>query len=163
MRPSIAVLTPFTLALAVFAAACGGSKQDAKSPPPAQWKSSSASDSPAVDPKGGDTAKSQLKRSTVRTTVQQGLGAFLQKVTVDERPVFLGGKFHGFRIVALKGDLASTELKPGDVVTRVNGLPIERPEQALEAFRSLEISSELRIDYEREGEPRALRYAIVED
>ena len=55
------------------------------------------------------------------------------------------------------------DLKGGDVVTHINGFPIEHPEEALEAFKSLEVSSELRVDYEREGVPRDLRYAIVDD
>ena len=55
------------------------------------------------------------------------------------------------------------DLKPGDVVFGVNGFPIERPEQAQTAFESLEVSSELRVDYERDGQPRELVYAIVDD
>jgi len=149
------------VAFALLAAACGGSQKESKSPASTSGTTSARADV-APEPKN-DTAKTTLKRSAAKATVQQGLGAFLQKVTVDDKPVFLGGKFHGWRITALKGDLSGIELRPGDVVTRVNGLPIERPEQALEAFRSVEISSELRIDYERDGEPRALRYAIVED
>lgn len=156
-------ITPMAvLAFGLLTAACGGSNKEAKAPATGKASAaSSAAETSSATP--NDTAKSSLKRSTVRATIQQGLGMFLQRVSVEDRPVFLGGKFHGYRIAALKGDLAATELKAGDVVTRVNGLPIERPEQALEAFRSLEISSELRIDYERDGEPRALRYAIVED
>ena len=66
------------------------------------------------------------------------------------------GKFHGFRIAALQatGVLAGVDLKPGDVVTRVNGMPIEHPEEALEAFNSLEVASELRVAYERDGRAR---------
>ena len=41
-------------------------------------------------------------------------------------------------------------MKPGDVVTAVNGFSIERPEQAQQAFLSLAVASELRVDYERE-------------
>ena len=158
MRP---LATAGLVAFALLAAACGGSQKESKSPASTSGTTSARADV-APEPKN-DTAKTTLKRSAAKATVQQGLGAFLQKVTVDDKPVFLGGKFHGWRITALKGDLSGIELRPGDVVTRVNGLPIERPEQALEAFRSVEISSELRIDYERDGEPRALRYAIVED
>ena len=46
---------------------------------------------------------------------------------------------------------------------RVNGFSIERPDTALEAFRSLDVASELRVDYERQGAIRALRYSIVEE
>ncbi len=83
---------------------------------------------------------------------------------MDEHPVFLGGKFHGFRIAALRGDAwAGVDLRPGDVVTRVNGFSIEHPEDAAEAFYSLRVASELRVEYEREGEPRELRFGIFDD
>jgi type II secretory pathway component PulC len=55
------------------------------------------------------------------------------------------------------------DLRAGDVVTHINGFPIEHPEEALEAFKSLDVASELRVEYEREGVPHELRYAIVDD
>ena len=54
-------------------------------------------------------------------------------------------------------------LKPGDVVTRIEGMPIEHPEEAIEAFNALQVASELRVDYERDGVARILRYRIVDD
>jgi type II secretory pathway component PulC len=93
-----------------------------------------------------------------------GPGAFLQKVALDDHPVFAAGKFHGFRIAALQADsFTGVDLKPGDVVTRVEGMPIEHPEEAIEAFNALEVASELRVDYERDGVARMLRYRIVDD
>jgi type II secretory pathway component PulC len=79
--------------------------------------------------------------------------------------VIVGGRFHGFRIGALRDAhfWSGVDLMPGDVVTSVNGFPIERPEQALAAFDSLEVASELRVAYERGGQPRELVYAIVDD
>jgi type II secretory pathway component PulC len=96
--------------------------------------------------------------------VSQGLGAFLQHVDVGDQPVLVAGKFHGFRIAALRDGTfwQGVDLKPGDVVTGVNGFPIEHPEQAQTAFDSLEVSSELRVAYERDGQPRELVYAIVD-
>jgi len=107
----------------------------------------------------------KLPRSVVHDAVSMGLGAFLQHVTVDDQPVRVGGKFHGFRIAALsEGSFWSgVDLKPGDVITSVNGLPIERPEQAQTAFESLEVSSELRVAYDRDGQPHELVFAIVDD
>src|SRR5215472_15101944 len=107
-----------------------------------------------------------LRRSDVVQTVRAGLGTFLQRVDVDDHPVFVGGRFHGFRIAALRGDpsfWAGVDLKPGDVVTQVNGFGIEHPEDALQAFTSLEKSPELVVDYERDGEPHKLRYKIIDD
>jgi len=96
--------------------------------------------------------------------LSEGPGAFLQNLSIDEHPVFLGGKFHGFRIAALQGEaLRGVDLRPGDVVTRVNGFSIEHPEDAAEAFYSLRVASELRVEYERDGEPHELRFGIVDD
>jgi len=105
-----------------------------------------------------------LARSMVRAAVADGLGVFLQHVEVDDQPVMTGGKFHGFRIAALHGDdfWSGVDLKPGDVVTAVNGFPIERPEQAQTAFDSLQVASELRVAFERDGQAHELVYAIVD-
>ncbi len=138
--------------------ACGGTKTESASPLPA-----SAHTEPVAKPARDDTAPDSVRRSNVRATVARGLGAFLGDVTLDERPVFLAGKFRGFRIVELRGPLKASSLLPGDVVTRINGMPIERPEQALQVFRSLEVASEIRVEFERNGAPKDARFSIVED
>jgi type II secretion system protein C len=106
-----------------------------------------------------------LTRSAVKAAVDQGLGAFLQHVELDDQPVMAGGKFRGFRIANLRDPnfWAGVDLKPGDVVTAVNGFPIEHPEQAQTAFESLQVASELKVAYDRDGKPRELVYAIVDD
>jgi type II secretory pathway component PulC len=106
-----------------------------------------------------------LPRSAVRETVARGLGAFLQHIDLDDQPVRTGGRFHGFRVAQLRGDRfwSGVDLKPGDVITAVNGFPIEHPEQALTAFQSLDVASELRVAYDRDGQPRELSYGILED
>jgi type II secretory pathway component PulC len=57
---------------------------------------------------------------------------------------------------------ASLDLRPGDTVTRINGKPIERPEQAAAVWEDLRTASNLVVDYRREGEVHALRFAIVD-
>jgi type II secretory pathway component PulC len=97
----------------------------------------------------------------VRVVLSDGLGSFLQRVFVDA--AFQNGQFIGFRIIELKGPgWNGVDLKPGDVVTSVNGFPVEHPEQAQQAFMSLAVASELRVDYERDGKPRTLRLDIVD-
>jgi type II secretory pathway component PulC len=146
-------------------AACGGAAATTKTasssapavapPPPAQPP-------PVTEAPAGDHV---VRRSVVRSAVKAGLGYFLQKVVLEDEPVRKGGQFHGFRIAALRdsGFWAGVDLQPGDVVTHVNGMPIEHPEEALEAFRALEIASELRVQYERNGAERELRFPIVDD
>jgi type II secretion system protein C len=105
-----------------------------------------------------------VARSAVNDVVSHGLGAFLQRIELDGRPVRIDGKFHGFRVAALHDEAfwRGVDLKPGDVVTSVNGLPIERPDQAQTVFDSLEVAGELRVAYDRDGQPRELVYSIVE-
>lgn len=121
---------------------------------------------PAPEPAAPATPPEHtVARSAVHAVVSEGLGMFLRRVDLDDHPVFVGGKFHGFRIAGLRDAQFwnGVDLKPGDVVTSVNGFPIEHPEQAQTAFESLEVASELRVAVEREGQPRELVYAIVDD
>src|SRR5271166_6011126 len=151
--------SPILLTLVLGLGGCGGAEAvpvPASAPPTARVAPPAAG--PAVD-------EHKLLRSAIRDAVSMGLGAFLQHLTVDDQPVRVGGKFHGFRIATLAdgGFWGGVDLRPGDVVTSVNGLPIERPEQAQTAFESLEVSSELRVTYDRDGQPRELVFAIVDD
>jgi type II secretory pathway component PulC len=138
--------------------ACGSSPQPvAKTPVEPQVASGAGVE--ATAPAGA------IRRSEVRQAINAGLGTFLQRVTFDvDHPVFRDHKFVGFKIVSLNGPgWTNVDLKPGDVVTAVNGFTVERPEQALQAFSSLAVASELRVDYERDGQPRAFRLAIMDD
>jgi S1-C subfamily serine protease len=139
-------------------AGCGGAEV---APVPA-----AAPVTPRVAPPGAAAAGDhKLTRSTVHEAVSMGLGAFLQNVTIDGQPVRVAGKFHGFRIASLSSApfWSTVDVKPGDVVTGINGLPIERPEQAQTAFESLEVASELHVSLERDGQPHDLVLAIVDD
>ena len=103
-----------------------------------------------------------LFRDDVIATVDAGLGRFLQRVDVDA--AFDNGRFQGFRILELRPPhfWHSVDLKPGDVVTRVNGMPIERETQAYDAFQTLKKAKELRVSYLRAGKPRELVYRIID-
>ena len=126
-------------------------------------QASAAPVAPAAPPSG--SADHTMARSAVHAVVVQGLGMFLRRVDLDDQPVLAGGKFHGFRIAALRDASFwnGVDIKPGDVVTSVNGFPIERPEQAQTAFDSLDVASELRVALERGGQPRELVFPIVDD
>ncbi len=148
------------LALVLALVACGGAS--APRPVPPAPKPASGTMPTAA---GSRTRPNVIARSAVRAVVAQGLGAFLRRVEVDDQPVFVGGKFHGFRIALLRDAefWNGVDLRPGDVVTRINGLPIERPEQAQIAFESLPSARELRVSYDRDGKPREIVYPIVDE
>jgi len=95
-------------------------------------------------------------------TVDQGLGSFLQKLRV--KPALEDGKFSGFRVVELREPAfwANVDLRLGDVIKSVNGMPIERDTQAYAAFESLRKAGELEVELAREGNPHTLSYRILE-
>ena len=108
-----------------------------------------------------------LRRSSVKRTVDAGLGRWLQTVSVD--PLVARGRFKGWIIRSLNPGnaddrcYAGVDLHAGDVVTRVNGRGIEHPEEALEVWTALPASPELVIDFVRDGQPRKMRFGIVDD
>jgi S1-C subfamily serine protease len=140
--------------------ACGGGTADgnaaqtAEAPPPAPIEEPPPPP-PAVE---GEIARAQLA-----VVLDAGLGRFLQGVVTE--PELESGRFVGFRLVSLYPDderMRAVDLVAGDVILSVNGLPIERPEQALHVWSSLRVASELLVAYRRDGEDRQLRFAIVD-
>jgi len=137
--------------------ACGES-----TPPPRAANSEVA---PAPKPAAESSAPARpitsLKRAQVKETIAQGLGMFLQNVTVEDWPVMHDGKFHGFKIRTIN-PAWGVDLKAGDVVTRVNGVVPEHPEEADAALRALEKAGSLKVDFEREGKAKTLELPIVD-
>jgi type II secretory pathway component PulC len=137
-----------------FASACDPAPPPAKSAAdPATQVKPSAQSAPAPI--------TSLKRAEVKATIAQGLGAFLQNVTVEDYPVMHDGKFYGFKIKAINPDWG-VDLRPGDVVTKVNGIVPERPEEADAALRTLDRASSLKVEFERDGARRTLELPIVD-
>ena len=150
--------TAFVLGLSVAFPACG------EAPPAKSAQTSTAAPATAPTTTAAVVVErtTALRRSQVKQTIGKGLGYFLQNVTVEDYPVMKGGKFHGFKIRAISAELG-VDLRPGDVVTRVNGMPIEHPEEADAAMRALEKAPALRVDYERGGKPQVLELPIREE
>ncbi len=127
-------------------------------PPPAAPKVALKAPAPPAAPR---PPKGALFREDVNALIDQGFPQFLQRIEVEPRLV--EGQFRGWTIVNLNptGFWSSVDLKPGDIVTRVNDLPIERETEAYDAFESLKAAPDLRVAFQRDGEPRLLEYKIV--
>jgi len=105
----------------------------------------------------------RLRRSAIKRTVDAGLGRWLQTVSVD--PLLARGRFRGWIIRSFNSDdvcFSGVDLREGDVVMRVNGRPVERPEEALEVWSKLPTSAELVIDVLRDGQAHRVRFGIVD-
>jgi hypothetical protein len=91
--------------------------------------------------------------------VTQGPPWVLRRV-LSEEVMRSDGKFTGWRLVGLPEDWADIDLRPGDIVTKINGLALETPDDAWEAWKSVAKAPDLRITLMRDGAARTLVLSI---
>lgn len=102
-----------------------------------------------------------IPRDALKAELDRGIGRFLQQVRAE--PVISRGRFLGWRLMTLfpsRGDVHVQAIKPGDVVRRVNGQSVERPEDFKAVWDSLATAPQLVIEIERDGESSTVRYTI---
>ncbi len=111
--------------------------------------------------RSAQAAVGTLQRADVESVVDAGLGRFLAHVAIE--PSLSAGKFSGWSIVGLQPPelWQGVDLLPGDVITGVNGMAIERETQAFEAFQAVRQAPTLEVTYLRQKQPRSLRFTIV--
>lgn len=113
---------------------------------------------PAADNLGRDPFAGTIDRAGLIAIIDQGLGRFFGKLRVA--PAMDGKRFVGFAVTGIDPAWGDIGLRPGDILLRVNGQVIERPEQAMAAFESLRVASEVVVELTREGVPATLRFRI---
>jgi len=112
-----------------------------------------------LEPVGADPAYvGALERKGLIVIIDQGLGRVLARLKLS--PVMRSGRFAGFRVTQVDPAWAASGIEVGDVLLRLNGQSIERPEQAQEAFESLRVASEVALEIMRGEQKRALRYRV---
>jgi len=159
-RPSLLVTTFVSTMFAL--SGCGGAATSRSAARPSVARAATPVPAPSIaEASGGAT----ITRAQLEAVLDGGLGRFLGRVETE--PAREAGQFVGFRIVALEGSLASADaassgLRAGDVVMRVNGQIIERPEQAFAVWEGLRVASTLAIEYLRAGQRREARFEIVD-
>lgn len=165
-----------TALLCIGLAACGASASTqvstVKKPAPKQAPAAAppvaapVAEAPATPAAAGPLPPNydagEIQRDKLLTVLNAGPGRFLQRVRVknakDEQ-----GRFAGWRIIELfpgESDVHSV-LVPGDIVVRVNGQSVERPEQFKNVWDSLALSSELVVTVRRGDQQSDVRYRIV--
>jgi hypothetical protein len=138
------------------AVACGGSYPESEYPSTPPHGVTPPEDDQAPPPPGS------LWRRDVNAVLDGGLGLFIQHA--DLAPEMQQGTFVGFKIVELRppGWWQGVDLQPGDVIVQVNGMPIEQPTEAHDAFESLRKGDKLVVHYTRGTEARDLTYTIID-
>lgn len=116
---------------------------------------------PAEPPPPPGPPEGKLYREDVIRVVEAGFPNFLEMVDVEAH--VRDGKFVGWTLVSLRPRefWAGVDLRPGDVVTSVNGRPIERETQAFDCFQSLKSAPRLVVTYLRGGVRREIAFDII--
>lgn len=151
MRPATPLLALLLVSAPAFAPACGGAAIER-----AGGRITIDGDE-AADP--GYT----LSRETLNRVVGAGPSWFIRQVSV--RPVLLDGEFYGFEVLSLFPDRATfpvTGLEEGDIVQRVNGLPIGRPEEFMAAWDAVAAADHLSVRVLRGGRPLLVTWTITD-
>jgi S1-C subfamily serine protease len=128
---------------------------------PSQVRSAETTSMPAPSPSPPAVASGSIPRAKLGAVLDAGPAAFLQAFALE--PAFAGDRFEGWEIRATPSDsrYARADLGAGDVVTRVNGKVVQRPEEFQDVWESLRFAHELVVEYRRNGQPRELRFAIT--
>jgi hypothetical protein len=108
-----------------------------------------------------DVQAGTIARARLIAELDRGVALLLREVPVKAQ--LSRGHFVGWQLQALfakRSDVKVAVLQAGDIVLRVNGASIERPEAFKEIFDSLRTARELTIEIERAGQLSTLHYAI---
>jgi len=149
MKPSAKLSA--AIALASMAVAC--SSAPPPSPPPP--KAAAPATQPAL-PAG------HIARRSVEHVLRQGPAWIFRRV-MREEVLRDDGQLLGWRITGLPEEWSDVDLKPGDVVTKVNGIAIVMPDDAWNAWKTVASAKEIRIQLQRAGANRELVIPIDGD
>lgn len=94
----------------------------------------------------GTMARVDLDQALLR-----GPGWLLSRIQTEE--VLRQNKFVGWRLISFPAEWDGSGLQPGDVITDVNGVVVERPDDMWTAWINLASAPDLRIAFERDGKP----------
>ena len=99
-----------------------------------------------------------LARTTVDQVLLRRPGWLLSKVEIEE--VLRQNKFVGWRLVRLPSEWDGAGLQPGDIVTDVNGLSLEKPDDLWNAWLAMADAKELKIAFERDSKSQTATLQI---
>jgi S1-C subfamily serine protease len=105
----------------------------------------------------------QLRRAALIRLIDAGLPRWMQGVEGDR--MLAKHRFQGWLIKSLYPNdpcYRDIDLRPGDVVQKVNGKSIEKPEQAFDVVESLRSAPGIVVELLRDGKPQRITIAIVD-
>jgi len=103
-----------------------------------------------------------IRRTDYDRMLERGASYFIRQIKVTA--IKADRQFIGFRLDKLFPNepyFQPGEIRLGDVVQRVNGLPIGRPEQFMQVWTQLKHKRELVVQILRNGEPLIVTWHII--
>jgi general secretion pathway protein C len=153
-----------TVASAGSPGARGRAFPPAAPPPPPPPAAPAPPPPPPVDG-GQDTVRQTSEGSWVvdnreMENIRNNLSSVMTQVRVV--PNFSNGQPDGFKIFAIRpGSIfAKIGLQNGDVIKRINGMEIQAPEQAFQAYQMLQNETRITVDLVRRDANKSLTYEI---
>jgi len=93
---------------------------------------------------------------TVRQVINQSAATIAS--IIRPQPYMPGGRLKGYRVYPGRNrqQFAALGLRPGDLVTDINGTPLNNPAQGMEIFRGMANSTQVTLTIERNGQSQIL-------
>lgn len=114
--------------------------------------------------KGRGPSKSTARGSTItinRKDIQNSLKDINKLMSeVRIRPHFKDGQSDGLSVSRIKGGsiFSKLGLRNGDIVQKINGEPINSPDEVLALYEKLKSGSRVSLEVTRKGEPKTMNY-----
>ena len=154
MRPLRPTVTAMALALALAASLAGVGCATSGGAQRAHGRVTLVEPTPEDDPY-------VIPRARWEAALKRGPAWVLQQVPV--RAVVHQRHFVGFQVLGLfpdEADIQVTGLRLGDVVQRVNGSPVERPDQFMKIWKALPQADHLTVQFLRRSQPLEVTWRI---
>jgi general secretion pathway protein C len=104
----------------------------------------------------GPRGMSSTPAERMRRMIAQDPGSVAE--IMRPQPVFANGQQRGYRVYPGRNRVSFQQLglQPGDLVTAINGTPLDDPARGMEIFRSIGSASQVKVTIERKGRQQEL-------
>jgi general secretion pathway protein C len=119
---------------------------------------------PPVVRRSGADPRTVAAVNNIRRLVQQDPGILDQVMRTVPSYDSTAGKLRGFRAYPGRNRRIFSQLglKPGDLVTAINGTPLDDPQHSQEVFNTIQSSDHVTVDIERAGQKQEITLNIAQ-
>lgn len=106
--------------------------------------------------RGVGRARTAAAQPTVQQLIEDNAASFTD--VVRPQPFMPNGQLRGYRVYPGRNrqQFAALGLRPGDLVTEINGMALNNPAEGMQIFRSLGDSTQVTVTVERNGQSQVM-------